>query len=538
MRFSPQKQRGLMQNRLYGEEESPFRKKTMLKAVSAFAFITLLSLVSVGQAYDNWGASVVATGMGGAYVAVAGDPSGIFYNPAGLAKISQYMLYGMYNRQSLYGYISDEKPYTIATTGALPFSQGVIALGFAQRGSWANQTRVVTHNFLALSYARMFSSKVSMGANAKFLFNSNYGSKSGADVDLGLMVFANRRLTFGLAGENLASSDTEPDDLGTYFLYNRRQLKFGLAYELNGGEYRTKFGFDTIFKEKKGFARQGNNLNNIGIEQILPFSSKSLVILRAGYSLGKDYNQDFNSYAFGFSYELKSDNKLYRFDYSYQDYPFKSSESMAGDNRLALTIAFGTPSNVNSFARQKEKLDLATLSKKEPVKETGESKKLSPQGTDQIKPNADTSVPPMPQGEIDTTSQTIAQSTPEEKKGVASPAAAGIFKSLMISSQTKSNKDKSYLLLFEYNLEKELESVSEWKILISSSPSDSFLTKGSDAAILQTISGLGIPPTAVLWDVLGRTGKRVAPGKYYYAMYLKNKQSDEFLSSWNPLLVE
>ncbi|OGC78241.1 MAG: hypothetical protein A2Z27_01940 [candidate division Zixibacteria bacterium RBG_16_50_21] len=544
-----------MLNRTGNKEKDPFRSKVMLKIVSALACIVLLSLVSVGQAYDNWGASVAAAGMGGAYVAVAGDPSGIFYNPAGLAKISQYMLYGMYNRQTLYGYISDEKPYTFATAGALPFSQAVMAFGFIQRGSWAKQTRFVTHNVLALSFARMFSPKISLGANAKFLFNSNYGDKSGAEVDLGLMVFATPGLTFGLAGENLAGTEVEPTDLGTYFLYNRRQVKLGMAYELSSGDYRTHLGVDVIFKEKKGLVSEGSNLNNLGIEQSLPFSSNSAVSLRAGYSLGKDYNQDFNSYAFGFSYELRSGNSLYRFDYSYQDYPFKSSESLAGDNRLALTVAFGAPKNANSLARQKEKLNLAAFNKKEkkPTNESAALNKPSPQSAVQTRPDdsksrsqtdtltktdAKPSVPQPPAEVKDTTSRTLAQSTPEESKAVAGLVAGGVFKSLMITSQAKSNKDKSYLLLFQYNLEKVLEFVSEWKILISSSPSDSFLTKGSDFAVLQTISGLGIPPTAVLWDALDKTGKRVAAGKYYYTMYLKNNQGDKFLSGWNPLLVE
>src|SRR4030067_3417483 len=85
---------------IYNKERDPFRKKVMFKRVYAFLLVTILSLVSIGQAYDNWGASVAATGMGGAYVATAGDPAGIFYNPAGLATIKQYSLYGTYNRQS------------------------------------------------------------------------------------------------------------------------------------------------------------------------------------------------------------------------------------------------------------------------------------------------------------------------------------------------------------------------------------------------------------------------------------------------------
>ncbi len=86
--------------------------------------LTLLSLTfalcNLSLAYDNFGASVAATGMGGAYVATAGDPASIFYNPAGLATIKQYSLYGMYNRQTTINYFLDEKPYALATAGAWP----------------------------------------------------------------------------------------------------------------------------------------------------------------------------------------------------------------------------------------------------------------------------------------------------------------------------------------------------------------------------------------------------------------------------------
>ena len=105
-------------------------------------------------------------------------------------------------------------------------------------------------------------------------------------------------------------------------------------------------------------------------------------------------------------------------------------------------------------------------------------------------------------------------------------------------SQAKSNGDKSYLFLFQYNIEKQLRVVSEWKILISSSPSNSFLTQGSDPAVLQIISGLGIPPSAVFWDAKDKADTRVAPGKYYYAMYLKSNQGDKYLTDWNSILVE
>src|SRR4030067_3811393 len=100
-----------------------------------FSILSAL-VILVGQAYsyDNWGNSVVATGMGGAYVATSSDPSGIFYNPAGLARINQYSLYGMYNRQTTFGYFLDDKPYALAGAGAAPFHWGGVGVGVFHGG--------------------------------------------------------------------------------------------------------------------------------------------------------------------------------------------------------------------------------------------------------------------------------------------------------------------------------------------------------------------------------------------------------------------
>jgi hypothetical protein len=454
------------------------------------------------------------------------------------------MLYGMYNRRSQFGYSLEEKPYSFATAGALPFSQGVLGISFIQRGSWFNGTQIVTHNTVALSFARFISSSITIGGNAKYLFNTNYGNEAGADIDLGLMFFATPGLTFGLATENLLSTRIEPDDLGTYFSYNRRQVKLGVAGEFSSGQNRTSLGFDLILKQKKDLAQKGNYLNNFGIEHSLPLSSKSTLRLRAGYSLGKDYNQNFNSYAFGFSYELRSGNNLYRLDYSYQDYPYESSESFVGDNRLALTVAWGSPRNIQSLAKKGKYLNPAVVAGQE---KTQESSKSASESISQTKADTVESVSaPIAQqapAENDTTYRTATQIQPEESKEVTVQVTGGTFAGLRITSQVKSskegtNQDRFYMFLFQYNLEEPLKSVVEWKILISSSTSDSFLTHGSDPSILQIINGQGNPPTAVGWEGDDKNGKKVAPGNYFYALYLKSSQGEKFLSAWSPIIVD
>lgn len=514
---------------------------SLKKSLTVLGFVVLF----IGKAYpyDNLGSSAIATGMGGAYVATANDPSGIFYNPAGLAQITQYTFYGMYNRQTAFGYFLNENPYSLAGAGVLPFSQGVLGLGISQNGSWSKETQVVTHNTVAVSFARFLSPQVSLGANAKFLFNTNYGDKTGADIDLGLMYFPTPRLTLGLVGENLAGTDVLPDNLGTYYFYNRRQFKAGLAYELMNGEYRTRFGFDTIFKQKKGSVDQVNNLNNFGIQQSIPTGPASAVSFRAGYSLGKDYSQDFNSLAFGVSYEFKSGQNSYRFDYSYQDYPFESYEDLAGDNRFALTIAFGAPrTNNNGYAQHREKLELASRAKAsfkqrkseqdiwEAPAEIKREERLTPEMN---KTSAQVKVPEPVQREY------LPATPPENVKNNPQNLITGFKVSSKVETvQSKHKKDKSYMFIFKYNLDEKESQVSEWRIIIATRPSSIYLVQETDQDALRVIKGKGIPPSVIVWDGKGQNGVRLNPGKYSYAMLLYTWQGGKFLSNWSQLTTE
>lgn len=509
------------------------------------SFCAFILFISPAYGYDNLGNSVVATGMGGAYVATANDPSGIFYNPAGLAQINQYMFYGMYNRQTTFGYLLAEKPYSLAGAGVLPFSQGVLGLGISQKGSWAKETQVVTHNTVALSFARFVSSQVSLGANAKFLFNTNYGDKTGADFDLGLMYFATPRLTFGLAGENLAGTDVPPDNLGTFFFYNRRQVKAGLAYELISGEYRTRFGFDAIFKQKKEFATESNNLNNLGIQQSIPIGPTNTVSFRAGYSLGKDYNQDFNSLAFGLSYEFRSGQNIYRFDYSYQDYPYQTNEKLAGDNRFAFTVAFGAPRNHNGYASHKEEPNLAAVSKAALEQEQAEENiwqkpaeiKRDSRLADEIDKSEDKSISRvMEQEDLSTNLPAI---KPETPKSQAHASLAGFKVSSQVETvKSRSGKSKSYMFSFKYDLGEKESQVAGWKILITDRPLTSYVSGESDTGAIQVIEGRGIPPSIIVWEGTDKKGMRVSPGKFHYSVMIQTLDGAKHLSNWSSLTIE
>ncbi|RKX70395.1 hypothetical protein DRP43_03385 [candidate division TA06 bacterium] len=78
-------------------------------------FLLLTSSLFANFIGMNWGARPMA--MGEAYVALADDPSAVFWNPAGLAKISQYSLVA--SHQNLYG-VQDLYNEMVAVSIPLP----------------------------------------------------------------------------------------------------------------------------------------------------------------------------------------------------------------------------------------------------------------------------------------------------------------------------------------------------------------------------------------------------------------------------------
>jgi len=281
----------------------------------------------------------------------------------------------MYDRGSLYGYTLDEKPYVGFGSLVYPMSsnKGVLAFSGSRKASWTSQSQIVGHNILAVSYARSLGLLSSFGLNAKLLSNSNVDKKSGFEVDLGFLFPVSDRFSFGIAGENLLGTDMTPDTGVVYalpqtpnlFNFARRVYKAGMALSLPTGNNSTRIAYDVIVKDKKNFTTSTPYLNSVGVEQSLNLLPGSSFYLRAGYTFGKDYNQDYKQWAWGLSYKFMASANSVQIDYSYQSYPFQTSTSLVGDHRIGLTIGFGFAKSQDSFSQNKstKKLSQTTPAK-------------------------------------------------------------------------------------------------------------------------------------------------------------------------------
>src|SRR4030066_126218 len=417
--------------------------------IATLFFVILTS--SWAFSYDNLGTSAKAVGRGNAFVAIADDPSGVFYNPAGLARLKGVQFSVMYDRASLYGYTLDEKPYVGFGSLVYPMSsnKGVLAFAGSRKASWTSQSQIVGHNILSVSYARSLGLLSSFGLNAKLLSNSNVDKKSGFEVDLGFLFPVSDRFSFGIAGENLLGTDMTPDTGVVYaspqtpnlFNFARRVYKAGMALLLPTGNNSTRIAYDVIVKDKKNFTTSTPYLNSLGVEQSLNLLPGSSFYLRAGYTFGKDYNQDYKQWAWGLSYKFMASANSVQIDYSYQSYPFQTSTSLVGDHRLGLTIGFGLAKGQDSFSQNKstKKLSQTTPAKSDkstavtpPVKSSStveqpvvkkEETKVSQPTTSPTTPSTPTvTTPQASDAKVATTTRSPTTTTPTTPSTVQSPS--------------------------------------------------------------------------------------------------------------------
>ena len=130
--------------------------KTLLRCAVSACFVVFCNVAAqeiLLDSYQNVG--VRATGMGGASLALSDDVSGLYHNPAGLARIllpevsSSFVHSILRNRSEFYGSASadDITSTRLGTVGAaypLPVYQGsfVLAAAYATRANFDQGIRI------------------------------------------------------------------------------------------------------------------------------------------------------------------------------------------------------------------------------------------------------------------------------------------------------------------------------------------------------------------------------------------------------------
>ncbi len=441
--------------------------------VWAAALSTLLTADPTLGSVD-WGSSARATGMGNAFVAVAGDPSTLFYNPAGLADIRTWMFYAHYARKSKYGLGETENPFLASGVLVAPLRDDLcLGLSGLKRSSWADRTGLVSNNVEGLSIAARLNSRLAVGLSAKSIHNSNYGNQKGADFDLGTLFQLTPGLRLGLAVENLLAADIGAD-AGVSSIVERgptRAGKTGLLWHVD--QLHGDIAFDLVLDDMHGGTEANYLRSHLGIETQVLQTERLNLALRAGYSAGKEYGRNVRQPALGWGIRYRGARSVCQIDYSWQHYPYQPNETSVGDHRVSVTIYPRMPQSGEKLPPQKEATRAALTQRWD---------------RDALVPKS-------------------------QRKPMMS----------VRTEQLLGGQEQFVIFLVQPGA---VAHVAEWKLHIYA---DNAGGNKAELGPLTTLHGWAMPANSVLWD-LKLEGEKIPSGTYYYRLEVSDTRSNSWTS--------
>jgi hypothetical protein len=476
--------------------------------IGAFLLLTLSSLLLASPcfSYDNLDASARATGMGNAFVGVADDPSAIFYNPAGLARLSgigrsasggkTWHVSFLYDKKTKYGLTDTENPFLASGVVVYPIRENLcIGASGYQRGSWSDPTHIVTNNIAQLSLSAQVDDQVSLGFSGKFLYNSNYGKKKGADFDLGILYDPIENFSVGIVGENLLATDMRPEvsefrlasDQSVLFGYSTRKAKVGVCYFYEAFDFLTKVAFDFVVKDVRQPMQKTYTQESFGMEQWIFNQKKISFALRGGYTLGKDYELDYKQPAFGCGIKYRGKEIFVQIDYSWQKYPYQTTDRFAGDHRVSFTLSPALSAKAHKAVKRESRLALR-------------EKQIAEKPQEPMAPDK------------------------------------SVLK-FELNSQVEDvsfERDKSVVFLLRPQIDFD---VSEWKLYICNAKPPGWNEYQIKPYLQKVIEGKGMPGFGVVWNI-GLKNKEVEGGDYFYSLLLLDTKGQRWHSTWRSFKVE
>ena len=247
-------------------------------------FFTISAFSAGTPAYDFLRADVSAraAALGGSFLAMSGDPNLLYYNPAGLATLTQTRLsFGFFKH--LMDINAGHATYATEIKGLGSIAAGVL---YTNYGSFkqVDENGVESGTFGAgdfaatAGFANNLRNNLSYGVSAKFIYSSIAGySSTAAAVDFGLrfnaiperMVLAASLLNVGTQLDPyLTTRDDLPMDLRVGFMLTPEHLPAMILFDLHD---LTHSGL-TVMERLKQFT--------VGVE----FTTESNLHLRFGYN--------------------------------------------------------------------------------------------------------------------------------------------------------------------------------------------------------------------------------------------------------------
>lgn len=260
--------------------------------ISFIAITVALALVAALTAFPAWarfktGAGTRAMGMGNAFVAVADDPTALFWNPAGLDQIGHVKAHFQHDDLSLDRRFNDVGivfPKVLGGTLGLDFQRFEVN-GIKEYTTFAGVDTLVgyfdeTETIFRLGYSNQITEWVSLGFNVKYYDQGlkNF-TANGFGVDTGMLFTLEEKLSLGIVARDLGGSlhwtgtptnpiQSIPATFAAGMAYRPRDfITFAMDVEKEPDRaMQTRFGVEFWFKEYVGLrAGTDNGELNLGL---------------------------------------------------------------------------------------------------------------------------------------------------------------------------------------------------------------------------------------------------------------------------------
>jgi len=269
---------------------------------------------TAGFTFLKIGVGARAVALGNSYVAMADDEASIYYNPAGLSRVTGYALSSSYHNYVAGiqgGYLSAVVPW--GENRRLGFAINYLSYGDIYR---TNNRGEILDQFsgsdlaLTVAYSQPVIKNLDFGLAAKFIYESIDSFKAtGLAIDLGMQFHVPDQHThIGIAATNLGFqlsglSDQHKDPLPI-------MVKAGVAHLMHNAPFAVVVDGGKS-SDNKFFI--GGGLEFVGLDMLR---------LRAGYNtIGSEYKTGGNNESLaGLSFGLGLNLKKIVFDYAYVPY--------------------------------------------------------------------------------------------------------------------------------------------------------------------------------------------------------------------------
>jgi len=287
------------------------------------------------------GVGARAMAMGGSYVAVANDPTALFYNPAGIVWLKGVQVELMHNE-----WLVGTKHEFVGVVFPIPFFTSSIGFSFinldygeqpvrtVERPEGTGETYSARDYAVALSYALALTDRFSFGMSGKYI-NQRIWSETGHSMALDLGIFYNtvvKGLRLGISMSNFGNeislygrnldSTIDPDEK------NENVDKVPISYKT--GAYPLPLLFRFGISYEKSLGSLGRTLITMDLNH--PSNSTESINIGAEYGLGGTFfirggyenlfeKDHINGLTFGGGVDYVKPGSIgYRVDYAYTDW--------------------------------------------------------------------------------------------------------------------------------------------------------------------------------------------------------------------------